>query len=229
MEYQNIVEGRFINRINRFIAEVEIDGVIEKVHVKNTGRCKELFIEGQTIYLEKSNNPNRKTGYSLISIYKGDMLVNIDSQVPNKVIYDAIMNNEIEGLENLSVLKREYTYGNSRFDLYFQRENGSEGFIEVKGCTLERDGYATFPDAPTVRGTKHVKELIHARQNGYESYVVILIQLKPVSYFTPNSLMDPEFAEALKSAVKAGVNVLAFDAIIGQTTIDLGQSIPVKL
>lgn len=228
MDYQNIVKGTFIERINRFIAEVKIDGVIEKVHVKNTGRCKELFIEGQAVFLEKSNNPNRKTGYSLISIYKGNMLINIDSQVPNKVIYDAVMNNEIEGLENLDILKREYTYGNSRFDLYFKRKNGSEGFIEVKGCTLERDGYATFPDAPTIRGTKHVRELTQALHKGYESYIVFLIQLKPVSYFTPNHVMDPDFSDSLKIAYESGVNVLAFDAKITDTSITLGSPCPVK-
>jgi len=228
MEYKNIVEGIFKKRINRFIADVYVDGVLEQVHVKNTGRCKELFIEGQKIFLEKSDNPNRKTNYSLISIYKGDMLVNIDSQVPNKVIYDALLNNQISGLENLAFVKREVTYGKSRFDIYFKRDNGQEGFIEIKGVTLERDGYATFPDAPTERGAKHVRELTEAIKEGYESYVMFLIQLKPIAYFTPNTIMDPNFSAALKEADDKGVKVMAFDAVITETGIELGDPCSVK-
>lgn len=228
MKYDNMVEGTFIKRINRFIAEVKVNGSIEKVHVKNTGRCKELFIEGQKIYLQSSDNPNRKTKYSLISIYKGDMLVNVDSQVPNAVIFNAVKNKAIKGLEDVSFLKREYTYGNSRFDLYFKRENGHEGFIEVKGVTLEREGYSTFPDAPTSRGTKHVKELTSAVSEGFETYVIFLIQLKPVDYFTPNIEMDPEFSDALENAYNNGVNVLAFDSIVTHDSIIIGDNIPVR-
>ncbi len=229
MTYEGIVKALFIRRINRFIAEVDICGNIEMVHVKNTGRCKELFIKGQQVYLEKSTNPDRKTRYSLISIYKGDVLVNVDSQVPNKVIYDAILNHEIDGLKKIKMLKREYTYGQSRFDMYFKRENGQEGFIEVKGVTLERDGYATFPDAPTTRGVKHVQELTKAIKEGYESYIIFLIQLKPVTYFTPNQLTDPDFKKALITASNSGVKVLAFDSNITDTTISLGKPCPVHL
>lgn len=227
MKYKNMVEGTFIKRINRFIAEVIVDGQIERVHVKNTGRCKELFIEGKKIFLQKSDNPDRKTKYSLITIYKGDMLVNIDSQVPNKVIYDAIENKEIEGFDDVVELRREVTYGKSRFDLYFKRENGAQGFIEIKGVTLERDGYATFPDAPTERGAKHVRELTEALKEDYESYVIFLIQLKPVSYFTPNALMDPNFSETLINASKKGVHVLAFDSEVESDGISIGRPVPV--
>ena len=227
MKYTNMVEGTFIKRINRFIAEVIVDGQIERVHVKNTGRCKELFIEGKKIFLQKSDNPDRKTKYSLITIYKGDMLVNIDSQVPNKVIYDAIENKEIEGFDDVVELRREVTYGKSRFDLYFKRENGAQGFIEIKGVTLERDGYATFPDAPTERGAKHVRELTEALKEDYESYVIFLIQLKPVSYFTPNALMDPNFSETLINASKKGVHVLAFDSEVESDGISIGRPVPV--
>lgn len=227
MNYTNIVEATFLKRINRFIAEVIVDGQIEHVHVKNTGRCKELFIEGKKIFLQTSDNPNRKTKYSLISIYKDNMLVNVDAQVPNKVIYDAIKNKEIQGFEDLIELKKEVTYGNSRFDLYFKRANGSEGFIEIKGVTLERDGYATFPDAPTQRGAKHVCELTQALKEDYETYVIFLIQLKPISYFTPNTAMDPIFSKALIEASKKGVHILAYDACIGPSSIDIGQSVPV--
>lgn len=159
MKYNNIYEGIFLERPNRFIANVLIDGKKEKVHVKNTGRCKEILIKGTKVYLEKSNNPNRKTKYSLISAYKGNQLINIDSQVPNKVVFDAVQSNKIEGLNNIKVLKREVTFGNSRFDLYFEKDN-EKGFIEVKGVTLEDNGLSLFPDAPTERGTKHIKEMI---------------------------------------------------------------------
>lgn len=229
MNYKNMVTGIFIKRINRFIAEVDIDGRIEKVHVKNTGRCKELLIKGQLCYLEASDNPNRKTKFSLISIYKGDMLVNIDSQVPNKVIYDALAAGDMMNFQDLITLKREYTYGKSRFDIYFKRENGREGFIEIKGVTLERKSFATFPDAPTVRGTKHVKELTEALENGYESYILFLIQLKPVNYFEANATMDPEFADALKKAHDAGVKILAYDSNISDVGIELGDPIPIHI
>lgn len=229
MNYKNRITGIFIKRINRFIAEVEIDGRIEKVHVKNTGRCKELLIKGQLCYLESSSNPNRKTKFSLISIYKGDMLVNLDSQVPNKVIYDALASGELSHFQNLMTIKREYTYGKSRFDIYFKRQNGREGFIEIKGVTLEREGYATFPDAPTLRGTKHVKELTEALQEGYESYILFLIQLKPVHYFEANRTMDPDFADALKRAHDAGVKILAYDSNISDIGIELGVPIPIHI
>ena len=228
MNYNNIIAGTFIKRINRFIAQVEINGQIESVHVKNTGRCKELFIEGQTCYLEISDNPSRKTKYSLITIYKGNMLVNIDSQVPNKVVYDAILSGQLPGFEDLEILKREYTYGNSRLDIYFKRKGGKEGFIEIKGVTLEREGYATFPDAPTIRVTKHVKELMQAVKEDYECYIFFLIQLRPVSHFEPNRLMDPDFSHALSKAHKSGVGILAYDSKVHTSGIELGSPIPIQ-
>jgi len=228
MKYQRIVEGKFIQRINRFIAEVYINGEIERVHVKNTGRCKELFIEGRTVYLQKSDNPNRKTGYSLISIYKDDILINIDSQVPNQVISEAIENNLIKGFENLTYLKREQTYGNSRFDIYYETED-RKGFIEVKGVTLELDGMAKFPDAPTVRGTKHVNELIKGQAEGYKNYIMLLIQLEEVNHFSPNHVTDPDFAAALKEAEKAGVIIKCFSSKITRDTIELFEEIKYTL
>lgn len=227
MKYPRMVEGIFIQRINRFIAEVIVDDKLERVHVKNTGRCKELFIEGQKIYLQLADNPNRKTKYSLISIYKGNMLVNVDSQVPNQVIFDAIKKGLLDEFQDIDVLKREYTYGHSRFDLYYKRRSGQEGFIEIKGVTLEKEGYATFPDAPTTRGTKHVKELNQAVKEGYESYVIFLIQLKPVKHFTPNTAMDPEFSSALHKAAISGVKILAFESQVTFDSIHLGKARPV--
>ena len=199
LKYNNIIEGIFIDRPNRFIANVLIDGIKEKVHVKNTGRCREILTSGTKVYLEESNNPNRKTKYSLISAFKDNMLINIDSQVPNPVVYNAIVNNEIPQLSNIDFLKREVTFGNSRFDLYY--EKGKEkGFIEVKGVTLENQGISMFPDAPTERGSKHVYEMIKAVEEGYKGYILFLIQINNIKYFKPHEEMDKEFSNAILSA-----------------------------
>ncbi|HOA97565.1 MAG TPA: DNA/RNA nuclease SfsA, partial [Acetivibrio saccincola] len=185
MHYNSIKKGIFINRPNRFVANVLIDGITETVHVKNTGRCKEILVKGTTVFLEESSNLNRKTRYSLVAAYKGDTLINIDSQAPNHVVYEAILQNKIKDFKDVLTLKKEVTFGKSRFDLYF--ENKSEkGFIEVKGVTLEKDGTAMFPDAPTVRGTRHILEMIDVVNNKYKGYILFLVQLKGVKCFTPN-------------------------------------------
>lgn len=228
MKYSNIFEGIFINRPNRFIANVIIDGKPEKVHVKNTGRCKEILKEGTKVYLEKSNNPNRKTKYSLISAYKNDLLINIDSQVPNDVVYSNIILNKIEELMNVDLLKREVTYGNSRFDLYYEKGD-DKGFIEVKGATLEVDGISMFPDAPTERGTKHVLEMIESVKAGYKSYIFFLIQMAGIDYFKPNEAMDKKFSQALIKAKKEGVYILAYNSIVTIDTISLGEKIKVLI
>lgn len=227
MLYQNIVEGIFHKRINRFIAEVEVEGQVQRVHVKNTGRCKELFISGRKIYLQKSDNPNRKTKYSLISIYKDDELINIDSQVPNQVIYDGVLHDQLLGFCP-TFLKREQTYGHSRFDLYYENE-GVKGYIEVKGVTLENQGVAMFPDAPTTRGAKHVKELIQGQREGFVNYIVLLIQLKNVTYFRPNWQTDPDFAKALVAAEAAGVAIKCFTSTITANSIEVLSSLPYTL
>ncbi len=224
MKYNNIVPATFLKRVNRFIANVLIDGKEELVHVKNTGRCKELFIEGRTVYLEKSDNPNRKTNYSLISIFKEETLINLDSQVPNAVVFEAIESGKIKGFEQLKVLKREVTYGNSRFDIYYETED-FKGFIEIKGVTLEVDHIAKFPDAPTKRGTKHVKELIKGQKEGYRNFIILLIQMKNVDHFIPNTETDPDFADALKEALETGVHVHCYDAIITKESITLDKEI----
>lgn len=224
MTYSNIYEGIFIKRINRFIAHVFIDGQEEVVHVKNTGRCKELFIEGRKVFLQKSDNPNRKTKYSLIAIYKDDKLINIDSQVPNQVISEAIEAGQIPGFENLTHLKREKTYGNSRFDIYYETEE-TKGFIEVKGVTLEDLGKSMFPDAPTSRGTKHVRELIKGQKEGYTNFIMLLIQLEDVHHWQPNQKTDPDFCQAIEDAHQAGVKIKCYSCIITEDSINLYKEI----
>lgn len=223
MRYKNIVEGIFVKRLNRFIAKVFIDGKSEEVHVKNTGRCQELFIEGVKVYLEKSDNPNRKTRYSLIGIYKGDVLVNIDSQVPNQVIYEALIAGEIREIGQVSYASREVTYGTSRFDIYYEK-GVEKGFIEVKGVTLEEAGLALFPDAPTIRGTKHINELVKGMKEGYKNYVCFLIQIEHIHSFRPHHERDRAFADSLYQAIDTGLGVLVYNSKLGRDTIELGGS-----
>lgn len=229
MEYKKIVEGIFIKRPNRFIAEVLVNGKEEIVHVKNTGRCKELLLPGANILLEDcSHNPNRKTKYSLISVWKGNMLVNMDSQVPNAVVYQALKDNSINEINNLTKIKREVSFGNSRFDIYFESEN-QKGFIEVKGVTLEEQGISMFPDAPTERGTKHVLEMIEAVNQGYRGIIFFLIQMKGPDIFRLNWQMDSKFSEAVKLASENGVEILAYDSIVQDNRIEIGKLIELDL
>lgn len=228
MKYDNVTEAIFIKRPNRFIAHVLLDGVKEIVHVRNTGRCKEILTPGTKVILEKSKNENRKTRYSLICAYKGDMLINIDSQIPNAVVYEGIKNKKVHELSNVCSLKREVFYGNSRFDIYFETQN-HKGFIEVKGVTLEENGVAMFPDAPTERGAKHVREMVKAVQEGYKGYIFFLIQLKGAKYFTPHEKMDKEFASALKYAAENGVKVLAYDSLVTEDEIVLRNKVDVRI
>ena len=227
MKYENMVEGRFINRPNRFIANVEINNKIEVCHVKNTGRCRELLIPGKSIvYVQHNNNPNRKTKYSLITVKKGDRLINMDSQVPNKVVYEFIKSGKM--FEGASLIKPEKTYKNSRFDLYVE-QGDKKIFIEVKGVTLEEDGVVRFPDAPSVRAVKHVNELCECIKEGYEAYIVFVIQMKDVLYFEPNVKTQKEFAEVLKKAKKRGVNILAFDCNIKEDSIEICSEVEVRV
>ena len=202
MKYENIVEGKFINRPNRFIAYVEVADRMETVHVKNTGRCRELLLPGNTVGIQRSDNETRKTKYDLISVYKkGSGWVNIDSQAPNKVVGEWLEKQEYD------YVKPEYVYGNSRIDFYM--EKGAKKYLmEVKGCTLEIDGAGYFPDAPTERGTKHLRELIKAVSEGYNCYIAFVIPMEGVKMVYPNAAMDKEFAEAFYEAQAAGVKVL---------------------
>lgn len=226
MIYDNIVSGTFLNRPNRFISNVEIDNTVQVVHVKNTGRCKEILIPNAKVYLQKSANPNRKTDYDLIAALKGNRLINIDSQIPNAVAEEWIKSGHL--FNDLTYLKREVTYENSRFDM-FARYGDKKAFIEVKGVTLESNGVMLFPDAPTERGVKHLKELIKCRSDGYEAYILFVIQTENVLYFKPNSDTHPEFAEMLKQAYENGVHVLAYDCIVNPDSIVINKFVEVKL
>ncbi|MGI6685933.1 MAG: DNA/RNA nuclease SfsA [Bacillota bacterium] len=229
MYYPLIKPAVFIKRPNRFIAQVLVDGREETVHVKNTGRCRELLIPNAQVILEESQNPKRKTKFSLIAVYKNGLLVNMDSQAPNRVIWDGIVAERIDEIKGLKVLKREVTFGQSRFDLYFETFNGQKGFVEVKGVTLEEQGIAMFPDAPTLRGTKHVREMIQAVRVGYLGFIIFLVQMKGIKSFTPNRLMDPHFSTALKEAEKQGVKILVYDANVTPHEINLGERIEYSL
>ncbi|MDX9918003.1 MAG: DNA/RNA nuclease SfsA [Gudongella sp.] len=225
MHYSVVVEGVFLERPNRFIAKVMIDGITVSAHVKNTGRCRELLISGVTVYLEDhGKNANRKTRYSLIAVMKGDMLVNMDTQVPNQVVAEALMAGLLSEIAVSPFVKREAKYNSSRFDIYFE-DGDKKGFVEVKGVTLENDGTAMFPDAPTERGAKHLLELIKAKEEGYDANVFFLVQMKGPTSFTANSQMDPNFAEALEEARLNGVNIWVYDSIVTPNSIDLGKRI----
>lgn len=228
MKYNNVVNAVFLSRPNRFIAQVLLNGKKETVHVKNTGRCRELLIEGTPVILEKAANPKRKTAYSLISVYKGNTLINIDSQVPNGVVGESILNKKVNQFREVCTLQREVFYDHSRFDLYFETPL-EKGFIEVKGVTLEENSIAMFPDAPTARGTKHAREMIKAVQNGYVGYIFFLIQMKGITYFTPNQKMDQKFALALKTAKENGVKILAYDSVVTENEIILDRQIKVVI
>ena len=227
MKYEHITEGRFIDRPNRFIAHVEINGQVETVHVKNTGRCRELLIPGVQVFLEKSSNPARKTAYDLICVNKkGRGLINMDSQIPNKAALEWVKAGHLFP-EKVQVTP-EKTYGNSRFDLYVCSEK-RKAFIEVKGVTLESDNIARFPDAPTERGVKHLKELIHCMQEGYEAYLLLVIQMKGVDRFEPNWETHREFGETLQEAERAGVHILAYDCLVEPDRMEIQDPVPVCL
>lgn len=226
MRYDNIHKGKFLSRPNRFIANVEIDGKAEVCHVKNTGRCKELLIEGCTVWLEHSDSASRKTAFDLVAVEKGDRLINMDSQAPNKAVGEWLREKMPFG-EGFSVYP-EKKYGNSRFDFYLESQD-RKIFMEVKGCTLEKDGVVLFPDAPTLRGVKHIEELSHCIDEGYEAYIMILVQMSGVKYFTPNYDTHPEFGEALEKASRKGVKILCYDCDVTPDTMTVGKPVKVKL
>lgn len=227
MRYGKVLRGTFLERPNRFLARVEIQGREELCHVKNTGRCRELLVSGAEVYVEESENPGRKTKYDLIAVYKGGMLVNMDSQIPNAVVEEWIQKGNL--LKNVAILKRETVFGNSRFDLYAEFGESRRAFLEVKGVTLEQEGIARFPDAPTLRGIKHVDELCRCAAEGYDAYLIFVIQMKGVTSFEPNRATHPEFGDALIRARAAGVRILAADCMVTPTSISLDRQIPVYL
>lgn len=226
MKYNKTVKATFIERPNRFVAKVLLDGEEIYCHVKNTGRCKELLVPGAIVWLEDSENPNRKYRYSLVTVKKGDRLVNMDSQVPNKVVGEWL--SEGKFFKDIRLLKPECTYGSSRFDFYCEYED-KKAFIEVKGVTLENDNVVSFPDAPTERGTRHAKELAECIKDGFEAYIIFVVQMKNVLYFEPNSVNDPAFAEALKQAESQGVKVLAIDCSVSENEMRAEDFVEVRI
>lgn len=226
MVYKNIREARFIDRPNRFIANIEIDGRKEVCHVKNTGRCRELLLPGVTIFVQEFEGTTRKTKYDLIGVIKDGRFINMDSQVPNKAFHEWLKNEYL--FKGITLIKPEAKYKNSRFDFYIETEK-DKIFIEIKGVTLEENNVVLFPDAPTDRGVKHINELAECMLEGYRAYVVFVIQMKGVDYFTPNVRTHREFAEALKSAQAVGVNILAYDCNVDRESIEISEEVEVKL
>ncbi len=225
MRYERIQKGIFIDRPNRFIAHIELDGKTEVCHVKNTGRCRELLIPGAVVYVQRAANPDRKTRYDLISVEKGMRLINMDSQIPNGVFAQWAREGGVSGL---TLIKGEQRYGASRLDFYLEAEE-RRIFAEIKGVTLEEDGVVLFPDAPTERGIKHLEELCNCVEKGFEAWAVFVIQMENVRYFTPNRKTHPAFAEALLRAQRVGVRILALECHVTPEEIFAVGQVPVKL
>lgn len=225
MQYANMVPGTFLSRPNRFVAQVVIDGVTETVHVKNTGRCRELLPVGAKVWCQRSDNPNRKTKFDLIAVAKGDRMINMDSQAPNAAAREWLLNG---GLGEIRDLRAETVHGDSRFDFSFTRE-GIPCLLEVKGVTLEEEGVCAFPDAPTQRGAKHLRGLTEAVREGYGAYVLFVIQMGSVRSLHPNDATDPEFGRALRQAAAQGVRILAVDCAVTEDTMTIGEFVPVEL
>lgn len=219
----------FVRRPNRFQGYVIIDGEEELVHVPNTGRCKEILISGCKVLIRSEDGANRKTRFSLIAGYKGNKLINIDSQAPNKIVEEALKNNKIAGLEKYTEICREKTFGNSRFDFKLLNEEGEEYYLEVKGVTLEEDGNSRFPDAPTERGRKHLLELIEVKNTGRGAGVIFVIQMDDIKTFRPNDETDKAFGDALRFAKKNGIDIFAYGCDVRETSIELKNSIEVIL
>ena len=239
MKYEKIVKAKFIERENRFVARIELpeagatgSGEVTRVHVKNTGRCRELLLHGSTVYLEdfEGRMESRRMRYSLVAVEKKvgreTILINMDSQAPNKVVQEALADGRITlpGMAELTFIQAEKQYGSSRFDFYV--ESGQrKAFIEVKGVTLEKDGHARFPDAPTERGVKHIRELIKAKQEGYGAHIIFVVQMEGMKDVAPNDETHPAFGEALAEASQAGVHILAYDCRVTPDSLTINEAI----
>lgn len=226
MKYENTKPAKFISRPNRFIAYIEVEGRTEVCHVKNTGRCQELLVSNADIVIQEVKHPKRKTNYDLIAVYKDQRIVNIDSQVPNKVFYEWL--NKSNFFQDISLIKPEFKYGSSRLDFYMESDD-RKIVAEVKGVTLEEEGVALFPDAPTGRGIKHINHLCEALEQGYEAYLFFIIQMKDVLYFAPNYKTHPAFGEALVKAGQQGVKIIALDCEVEADSITARDRVEVKL
>ena len=242
MTYDNIVTGTFLKRPNRFIAYVEVKGDVKTCHVKNTGRCQELLVPGCTVVLEfhpKAKEMKRKTEYDLIAVYKGNLLINMDSQAPNQAALEWIREKEAKGLslENVGIptnIRREVTHGESRFDLAFELKDEVTGktvpaFMEVKGVTLEKEGNVFFPDAPTIRGVKHLNGLIQAKKDGFETFLLLVIQMKGIRRFMPNDETHKAFGDTLREAREKGVRILAYDCLVTEDSMEIRDPVSVVL
>ena len=227
MKYQHIEKGTFLFRPNRFIAYVGIDGQEVKVHVKNTGRCRELLREGAVVYLEKTKNRERATAYDLTAVEKEGRIVNMDSQAPNRAVREWLLSGGL--FPEVTLVKPETAFGESRFDFYIEAETARRIYMEVKGCTLEEDGVGFFPDAPSERAVKHVKELIKAREAGYEAYLLFVVQMDRVDWVEPNRRTQPGFAEILQEARRAGVQIIARDCLVTEDSMEIRNPLPVYL
>lgn len=226
LQYSNIVKGRFVARPNRFIAHIAIHGREQVAHVKNTGRCKELLVPGAAVYLQGFDDPKRKTAWDLIAVEKGDRLINMDSQAPNRVFGEWVQGGGF--LPHVTLVRPETRFGDSRFDFYIEADR-KKHFVEVKGVTLEEDGIVRFPDAPTQRGVKHLEELIRAREQGFESWICFVVQMSGVTWFEPNDRAHPQFGQALRRARDAGVHVLAVDCEVEPGRVSVRGEISVHL
>ncbi len=225
--YHNMTPGVFLRRPNRFIAHVEIQGREEICHVKNTGRCRELLMPGATVWCQKSDDPKRKTRYSLIAVRKGGRIINMDSQVPNRVAEEWIRSGGLGFVPN--TLQAEKTWGGSRFDFYLETQDGQRGYAEVKGVTLERNDRAFFPDAPTQRGVRHLRELTEAKQQGLLAFVIFVVQMEGILSLSPNDEQDPAFGAALRQAAESGVAVYAIGCRVTPESITPAEPIRVEL
>lgn len=231
LKYKNIFEGVFLNRPNRFIAEVKINGKVETVHVKNTGRCRELLVEGCRVWLEESDNPSRKTKYDLVCVEKqrddkDPLIINMDSQIVNDVAEEWLSSGGLFSTD--AKIRREVKYKNSRFDFYIE-DGDRKAFLEVKGVTLEKDGVASFPDAPTERGIKHINELVAAINDGYDAYILFVIQMKGVFRFEPNDITHKAFGDTLRTAAGEGVKIIAMDCLVTPEAIEIDKNVEISL
>lgn len=225
MRYDHMTPGTFLARPNRFIAHVRIGGETQVVHVKNTGRCRELLVPGCWVWCQESQNPARKTKFDLIAVEKGNRLINMDSQAPNAAAKEWLAGGGLGQLENL---RAETVHGDSRFDFSFTKD-GKPCFLEVKGVTLEQEGVCAFPDAPTERGAKHLRGLTALAREGFGAYVLFVIQMAEVAYLHPNDATDPAFGQALREAAAAGVEILAMDCAVTPDSMTICKAVPVRL
>lgn len=226
MQYGEVISGRFVDRPNRFIAHVETAEGLQTVHVKNTGRCRELLLPGAVVYLERGSNPNRKTAYDLIAVEKGGRIINMDAQAPNRVFAEWVAGSD--AFPGVKRVRPEYRYGESRLDFCLETECGLH-LVEVKGVTLENGGAACFPDAPTERGVKHIRELQRAAESGLDATLFFVVQMRSIHSVAPNDTTHPAFGAALREAVQHGVRVLAYDCTVTPNSLSLCQPVPVIL